>query len=84
MVQTVIGAAVQLQQSAGSLAEMARTSLDQVDSINRAAADTDSNVSTIASAAEELSSAISEVNRQVGQSTSVAGILNHYIWSIAA
>jgi methyl-accepting chemotaxis protein len=72
VVQTVLGAAVQVQQSAGSLAEMARTSLDRVDSINRAAADTDSNVTTIAGAAEQLSSAVGEVNRQVSQSTAVA------------
>ena len=72
VVRTVIGAAEQVQESSVALAEMARTSLDQVASINRAAADTDRNVATVAGAAGQLSSAIGEVNRQVSQSTSVA------------
>ena len=70
--QTVVSTATQVQTNAGQLASLAGTSLDKVAGATRAANDTTSNVSTIAGAAEELSSAVREVNLQVSQSAEVA------------
>ena len=70
--QTVVSAATQVQTNAGELAMLAGNSLDKVAGANRAAADTTGNVSTIAGAAEELSSAVREVNKQVSESAAVS------------
>jgi methyl-accepting chemotaxis protein len=70
--QTVASAATQVRTNAGQLAEHAGISLDKVAGANRAASDTSGNVSTIAGAAEELSVAVREVNKQVTHSAMVA------------
>ena len=70
--QTVVSAATQVQTNSSELALLAGSSLDKVAGANRAASDTTGNVSTIAGAAEELSSAVREVNKQVSNSASVA------------
>ncbi len=72
MLQTVMSAASQVQDNSARLAGMAADSLERIGAANSAAANTDGNVTTIAGAAEELSAAVSEVNRQVSQSTQVA------------
>jgi len=72
MLQTVMSAASQVQDNSARLAGMAADSLERIGAANAAAANTDGNVTTIAGAAEELSAAVSEVNRQVSQSTQVA------------
>jgi methyl-accepting chemotaxis protein len=51
---------------------MAQQSRTQIGLVNQAAVDTNGNVQTIASAAEELSVAVSEVTQQVIRSTAVA------------
>ncbi len=72
----VVGAVAQAAQSvqshAGNLATLARQSGDQITVANQAANDTNGNVHTIASAAEELSAAVNEVTQQVTRSTDVA------------
>ncbi|HEY0424913.1 MAG TPA: methyl-accepting chemotaxis protein, partial [Rhodopila sp.] len=69
---TVAHAARSVQSHAESLAAMAQQSRTQIGLVNQAAVDTNGNVHTIASAAEELSAAVSEVTQQVTRSTAVA------------
>jgi methyl-accepting chemotaxis protein len=70
--QTVVSAATQVQHNAARLAQSAGHSIEQIGSANQAASTTNGNVTTIAGAAEQLSSAVREVNHQVSQSTQVA------------
>jgi methyl-accepting chemotaxis protein len=72
VVAQVVKAAEQLRTHASDLADMAKQSHVMADAVNRAATDTTGNVETIAGAAEELSSAVAEVNQQVGRSATVA------------
>jgi methyl-accepting chemotaxis protein len=70
---TVVEAAGSVQSHAGTLAGSARQSQDKIAVVNQAAENTSGNVQTIASAAEELSVAVGEVNAQIARSTEVAG-----------
>ncbi|PWC33069.1 CHASE3 domain-containing protein [Azospirillum sp. TSO35-2] len=72
VVQTLSGAATQMQQSAGALTSTADEANRQSTTVASAAEQASANVQTVAAAAEELSSSIAEIGRQVAQSTRVA------------
>ncbi|PWC85708.1 chemotaxis protein, partial [Azospirillum sp. TSH100] len=72
VVQSLSGAATQMQQSAGSLTGTADETNRQSTTVASAAEQASANVQTVAAAAEELSSSIAEIGRQVSQSTRVA------------
>jgi len=62
-----------MQGTAESMAATAEETSKQSTVVAAAAEEASTNVQTVASAAEELSSSISEISRQVSQSTKVAG-----------
>ena len=72
VVQSLSGAATQMQQSAGTLTSTADETNRQSTTVASAAEQASANVQTVAAAAEELSSSIAEIGRQVSQSTRVA------------
>ena len=72
VVQSLSGAATQMQQSAGTLTTTADETNRQSTTVASAAEQASANVQTGAAAAEELSSSIAEIGRQVSQSTRVA------------
>ncbi|WP_236783721.1 methyl-accepting chemotaxis protein [Azospirillum humicireducens] len=72
VVQSLSGAATQMQQSAGTLTSTAEETNRQSTTVASAAEQASANVQTVAAAAEELSSSIAEIGRQVSQSTRVA------------
>ncbi|ALG72124.1 chemotaxis protein [Azospirillum thiophilum] len=72
VVQSLSGAAMQMQQSAGTLNATADETNRQSTTVASAAEQASANVQTVAAAAEELSSSIAEIGRQVNQSTRVA------------
>ena len=72
VVQSLSGAATQMQQSAGTLTTTADETNRQSTTVASAAEQASANVQTVAAAAEELSSSIAEIGRQVSQSTRVA------------
>ncbi|MGA1856445.1 CHASE3 domain-containing protein [Azospirillum sp. 11R-A] len=72
VVQSLSGAATQMQQSAGALTSTADETNRQSTTVASAAEQASANVQTVAAAAEELSSSIAEIGRQVTQSTRVA------------
>jgi len=72
VVQSLSGAATQMQQSAGALTSTADETNRQSTTVASAAEQASANVQTVAAAAEELSSSIAEIGRQVAQSTRVA------------
>jgi methyl-accepting chemotaxis protein len=72
VVQSLSGAATQMQQSAGMLTSTADETNRQSTTVASAAEQASANVQTVAAAAEELSSSIDEIGRQVSQSTRVA------------
>jgi methyl-accepting chemotaxis protein len=69
----VTSATETLEGAAGSLSTVAQQTEHQADSVTGAASLASSNVDTVAATAERLSLAISEIERQVGESTRVAG-----------
>jgi len=73
IVSSVSDAATGMQSSAQNLSETAKQTSVQSQTVAAAAEEASSNVQTVASAAEELSSSISEISRQVSQSTQIAG-----------
>ena len=72
VVQSLSGAATQMQQSAGTLTTTADETNRQSTTVASAAEQASANVQTVAAAAEELSSSIAEIGRQVSQSTRLA------------
>ena len=72
VIQSLSGAAAQMQQSAGALTSSADETNRQSTTVASAAEQASANVQTVAAAAEELSSSIAEIGRQVSQSTRVA------------
>ncbi|RJF84378.1 methyl-accepting chemotaxis protein [Azospirillum cavernae] len=72
VVGSLSGAATQMQQSAGVLTQSASETNRQGANVASAAEQASANVQTVAAAAEELSLSISEIGRQVAQSTRVS------------
>jgi methyl-accepting chemotaxis protein len=72
VVQSVSSQAVQMESSAQSLSATAEQATSQSSAVAAASEEASANVQTVASAAEELSSSISEISRQVAQSSKVA------------
>ncbi|MDD5757950.1 MAG: HAMP domain-containing methyl-accepting chemotaxis protein [Desulfobulbaceae bacterium] len=68
----VSAAVTQLESSAKKMADTASQTKTKSDSVAMAAANTSTNVMTVASATEELSSSVGEISRQVAQSADVA------------
>lgn len=60
-----------MQSTAASMSNIARTSTDRTTAMVRAVETTSVNVENVASATEELASSISEIKRQVGQSSTI-------------
>ncbi|MCK5546499.1 MAG: hypothetical protein KAI27_03935, partial [Rhodospirillaceae bacterium] len=73
VVDSVSSASTEMQSSATSLSSTAEQTSNQATTVAAAAEEASTNVQTVASAAEELSSSISEISRQVAQSTEIAG-----------
>jgi methyl-accepting chemotaxis protein len=65
--------ATQLQKTATSMTETAEKTSQQSTAAAAAAEEASTNVHTVAAAAEELSGSIAEINRQVTESTRIAG-----------
>ncbi|MDD2326228.1 MAG: methyl-accepting chemotaxis protein, partial [Alphaproteobacteria bacterium] len=73
VVQAVGTAAHELEISAKDLSGMADQTSNQTSIVAAATEEASGNVSTVASAAEELAASINEINRQIKQSSEVAG-----------
>ncbi|HUJ99386.1 MAG TPA: methyl-accepting chemotaxis protein [Stellaceae bacterium] len=72
VVDTVSGAASEMQEAAASLARTADHSNRQASAVAAASTEASTNVQTVAAAAEELSSSTAEIGRQVAESAEVA------------
>ena len=72
VVQSVGGAAAQLQSSATSLSAAAEQGARQATTVATASEEAATNVQTVAAATEELASSVKEIGRQVAQSTEIA------------
>ncbi len=72
VIEAVARAAESVQSHARRLAEMAKNSRSSIETVTHASIDTTGNVQAVAGAAEELSTAVSDVNRRIGKSTDVA------------
>ncbi len=73
VVQTVSAASTELQSSAQSMTAISEETSSQATAVAAASEEASTNVQTVAAAAEELSSSVGEINRQVAQSTTIAG-----------
>ncbi len=73
LLHVVTGATTELQAAANSMSSTAEETNRQATTVAAAAEQTSANVQTVATATEELSSSISEISRQVSQSTRIAG-----------
>ncbi len=73
VVNTLSSASTELTAAAGSMASIAEETSRQATTVASASEQATTNVQTVASAAEELSSSVSEISRQVAQSTQIAG-----------
>jgi len=73
VVDSVSSAATEMQSSAESMAATAEETSRQSSAVAAASEQASTNVQTVASASEELTASISEINRQVSQSTEIAG-----------
>ncbi len=72
VVDTVSGAANEMQEAAAGLAKTADHSNRQAAAVAAASTEASANVQTVATAAEELSSSTAEIGRQVSESAEVA------------
>jgi len=72
VLQSVAGAAEEMQATAQSMSTIADQTRNQATTATGASTETSANVQTVASAAEELSSSIREIARQVEQSAGVS------------
>jgi len=70
---TLAGAATDMQATSKSLSTTASEASHQATSVAAVAEQASANVQTVATATEELSSSVSEIGRQVAQSTEIAG-----------
>lgn len=73
VVEVVSAASKEMQTTAQSVSSTAEQTSQQSTNVAAAAEEASTNVQTVASAAEELTSSISEISRQVSQSTQIAG-----------
>jgi len=73
VVQSVAGAATNLQGSAETMSRVAQETRRQSSMVSSASGQTSANVQTVAAATEELSASIGEISKQVGQAATVAG-----------
>ena len=73
VLETVGGAAANLQGIADTLATNAEEGSRQSGAVATASEQASANVQTVATAAEELSSSVAEISRQVAESTRIAG-----------
>jgi len=73
IVDSVSAAASEMQAAAKSMTSTAEETSRQAGVVSTASEEASTNVQTVATAAEELSSSISEISRQVVQSTRIAG-----------
>ena len=72
VVDSVSGAAGQMQASAQSMSSNAEQTSKQSSAVAAASEEASSNVQTVAAATEELSASVQEIGRQVAQSTTIA------------
>jgi methyl-accepting chemotaxis protein len=72
VVHTVASAATELEASAGTLAQTAKTTDDLSGKVAAASHEASTNVSAVASATEELGSSVAEISRQVQESSRIA------------
>ena len=72
LVEKVTAAATSLENTAGSMSSVASQTAVQATAVAGASAQACSNVQTVASATEELSSSISEISQQVVESTQIS------------
>jgi len=70
---TLTGAATEMQATSKSMSTTAGEASHQATSVAAVAEQASANVQTVAAATEELSSSVSEIGRQVTQSTEIAG-----------
>jgi len=70
---TLAGAATEMQATSKSMSATASEASDQSTSVAAVAEQASANVQTVAAATEELSSSVSEIGRQVNHSTEIAG-----------
>jgi methyl-accepting chemotaxis protein len=70
---TLTGAATEMQATSKSMSATAGEASHQATSVAVVAEQASANVQTVAAATEELSSSVSEIGRQVTQSTAIAG-----------
>ena len=73
IVNQVSSASTELEQSAQSMSATAEETNRQSATVAAASEQASANIQTVATAAEELASSITEIGRQVGQASSVAG-----------
>ena len=72
ILRTVAGATTELDATAGSLRQSAQHSSEQAHVVATSAGQASANVTTVASAAEELTASIREITQQVGKSRSIS------------
>lgn len=70
---TLAGAATEMQATSKSMSTTAEEASQQATTVAAVAEQASANVQTVAAATEELSSSVSEIGRQVTQSTEIAG-----------
>jgi methyl-accepting chemotaxis protein len=70
---TLAGAATEMQATSKSMSATAGEASDQATTVAVVAEQASANVQTVAAATEELSSSVSEIGRQVTESTQIAG-----------
>ncbi len=72
VVKNVSAAATEMRSTAESMSATAEQTSRQASAVAAASEQATANVQTVASASEEMSASISEINRQVGQSSEIA------------
>jgi methyl-accepting chemotaxis protein len=72
IVKAVVGSVTELRALADGMAGLAKSATNQSANVSRNAELASHNVQTVASAAQELTVAISEISQQVGQSSAIA------------
>ncbi len=72
VLKSVASASTELQTTAGSMSATAEETSNQATAVAAATEEASTNVQTVASAAEELTSSVTEIGRQVTQSSQIA------------
>ncbi|MCJ2059226.1 methyl-accepting chemotaxis protein [Methylobacterium sp. J-048] len=71
VIRTVTGSALELRETAQSMAQMAGATAERSEDASRAAADASGNAATVAAAAEELGASITEIGRRVADAAAL-------------